>query len=127
VEDEATKQKRETRQRIRELVREHLDPIVGAQIENAKGVSYMVLRHPDGTFARATDVKQIDAACAAGAQAFRIFTQQPNQQSASTLLAYAADKPVEPLEVSGPDGESISIDLLLANARKRLAGRSETR
>jgi len=110
-ESEETKQKRLHRQRIRELVAEQIDPITLAQIANAQGVSYMVLRQPDGTFARATDVKQIDAACAAGAASFRIFTQQPHQASAAMLLAYVADKPVEPYEHSGPDGGPIEVSV----------------
>jgi hypothetical protein len=105
----AAEQKALARETLRELLRPHLAPIALAQVENAKGVSYMVLRAPDGTFARATDEKQIDAACAVGSSAFQIFTQQPNTQSASMLLAYLADKPVEPVEHSGPDGEAIEI------------------
>lgn len=122
-----TAQKRENRQVIRAMVEAKLAPIVEAQIANAQGVSYMMLRHPDGSFTRVTDEKQIDAACAAGSTAVQLFTQQPHQATAAMLLAYAADKPVEPLELSGPDGETLSIDLLLTDARKRLArlGRSE--
>lgn len=101
--------KRANRERIRALVERDIDPLIQAQKANALGVSYMILRHKDGSFARATDVKQIDAACAAGAEAFQIFTQQPNQQSAAMLLGYAADKPVEPVEISGEDGGPLEI------------------
>lgn len=100
----AQEQKNLAREVIRAHIKEHIPAIVKAQIANAQGVSYMVLRAPDGSFARATDEKQIDAACALGAEAFRIFTQQPHQGSATMLLAYAADKPVEPMEVTGADG-----------------------
>ena len=47
------------------------------EIEHACGVHYMVLRHPDGTFTRATDESHVEAACAIGASAFKIFTQNP--------------------------------------------------
>ena len=109
--------KRANRERIRQLVERDLDPLIAAQKANALGVSYMILRHPDGTFARATDVAQIDAACAAGATSFQIFTQQPHQPSAAMLLGYAADKPVEPVEVTGKDGESLTVVLQAAKAR----------
>lgn len=89
---------------LREIVLERLRPMAEAQSQHAQGVSYMVLRHSDGTFTRATDEQQIDAACAAGAQAFQIFTQAPNTQAFVALTDRAFDKPVERTEVTGPDG-----------------------
>jgi hypothetical protein len=102
--EHSTLAKKFARQRIQELVTARLDEIVGAQLENAKGVQYMVLRRPDGSFARATDADMIDEACKLGAEAFQIFTMQPHQQSAALLLGYAADKPVEPHEHTGAEG-----------------------
>ena len=49
-------------------------------------------------------VTQVKAALASGGDAFRLYTRQPHQASAAMLLAYAADKPVEPVEVSGDGG-----------------------
>ncbi len=80
-----------------------------AQIAHAQGVSYMVLRNPDGTFTRATDEKQIDAACASGAQAFRIFTQAPNVQAYTDLMNRALDKPIEQIAVTGAEGGPLVI------------------
>jgi len=88
----------------REIVLEEWAPILRAQAKHAQGVSYMILRAPDGSFARATDEKQIDAACAAGAQAFKIFTQAPNTQAFTALRDSAFDKPVERHEIAGADG-----------------------
>lgn len=92
------------RERLRRLVIAKLEPMVEAQIAHAQGVSYMVLRHPDGTFARATDADQIDAACAEGAEAFQIFTQAPNVQAFSDLMNRTLDKPPEQLQVTGQAG-----------------------
>lgn len=89
---------------IRDRIIEKLPEIIDAQIAHAKGVSYMVLRAPDGSFARATDEKQIDAACAIGASAFRIFTQAPNTQAFTALSDRAFDKPVERQEITGKYG-----------------------
>ena len=100
----AHEEKAITRSVIREHIREYIPDIIRAQRENAMGVQYMVLRAPDGSFVRATDVKQLDAALASGEAAFRIYTKEPHQGSASMLLAYAADKPVEPVEVTGAEG-----------------------
>lgn len=92
------------RERLRQLVVAEMEPMTRAQIEHAKGVHYMVLRHKDGTFTRATDVKQLDAAIAHGAEAFQIFTQAPNTQAYADLMNRALDKPAEQVKVTGEDG-----------------------
>jgi hypothetical protein len=97
------------RERLRQLVVAHLEPMTLAQIAHATGVSYMVLRNPDGTFTRATDEKQIDAACASGAESFRIFTQAPNPASYKDLMDRALDKPKEQVEVTGKDAGPLEI------------------
>jgi hypothetical protein len=122
-EEQATIDKRTNRALIREAARPYIEKIVRAHGENALGVSYMVLRAEDGSFVRATDEKQVDAALASGTAAYRIYTKEPHQGSASMLLAYAADKPVEPVEHSGPDGTAIPIEARLIAARKRLSSR----
>lgn len=66
-----------------------------AQMDHAKGVYYMLIRRPDGTYSRATDEKQINAAIAIGGEALKVFTQAPNPQAYATLMAYALDKPKE--------------------------------
>lgn len=97
------------RERLRQMVCAALEPMTAAQIAHAQGVSYMVLRHADGTFARATDEKQIDAACAVGAQAFQIFTQAPSTAAFADLLNRALDKPAEQIQHTGPDGGVLEI------------------
>ncbi len=95
----------------REIVLREWGPILEAQAKHAQGISYMVLRAPDGSFTRATDEKQIDAACALGANAFKIFTQSPNTQAFTSLRDTAFDKPIERHEHSGPDGGDIPISI----------------
>jgi hypothetical protein len=121
----ATIAKAEARAFIRTLVRAELEPIVRAQIEHAKGVHYMVLRHGDGTYTRATDVKQLDAALAVGDAAFKIFTQAPNVQAFTALTDRAFDRPTEHHELTGVAGGPLDLVVTrLAAARKRLAGRA---
>ena len=122
-ESEETKQKRLARQILRDLVVESLKPMAVAQIAHAQGVSYMRLRNPDGSFARATDEKQIDAAIAAGAGWFQIFTEAPNTQAFVALSDRAFDKPTEHHEVTGEDGAPLQFVSLLQTARKRAAHR----
>jgi hypothetical protein len=117
------------RERIVLKVDPHLDEMVEAQAMHAKGVSYMVLRAPDGSFARATDQKQIDAACKAGATAFRIFTQAPNPQAFTALLDRTIGKPSEHVELTGAQGGPVEVTLVarLQAAKKRLSGQKAER
>ena len=101
---EANEQKAIARAVIREHVRTHIPEIVKAQIENSVGINYMVIRDKNGSYVEATNEAQVKAALAAGGDAFRVYTRQPHQASAAMLLAYAADKPVEPVEMTGQDG-----------------------
>ncbi len=107
------------REQLRQMVVKHLEPMITAQVEHAQGVSYMVLRMPDGTYARATDEKQIDTACAIGATAFRINTQAPNTQAFVALLDRALDKPKEATLEVKLSGE-VDIVTRLVSARRRV-------
>ena len=107
------------RELIRRQILNRIGPVTDAQLDHAAGVMYIALRNPDGTYTRATNTQQVDAALAVGETAFKFFTQAPNPQAYSTLMAYAIDRPKEQkqeVEVSG------SIDLVgrLKSARLRL-------
>lgn len=100
----AAEQKALAREVIREHIKSHIPAILTAQIENSVGINYLVIRDKNGSYVEATNQAQVKAALAAGGDAFRVYTRQPHQASAAMLLAYAADKPVEPVEVTGEDG-----------------------
>jgi hypothetical protein len=55
----------------------------------------MVLRNPDGTFTRATNEDQINAALAIGGHAFQVHTQAPNTQAFVAVLDRTFGKPTE--------------------------------
>src|SRR5215813_15023299 len=74
------------RELLRQQVIANRERMTAAQIANACGISYIVLRHEDGTYTRATDEEQLNAALAAGAQSFEIFTQAPNTQAYTDLM-----------------------------------------
>ena len=107
--EQATLEKREFRAFIREKVRERQRELVDSQLDNAIGVYVMTIRNEDGTFTVAETPAEIKAGLAAQGTLARIYARQPNQQSGATLLAYAADKPVEPVEVSGEGGGPLEI------------------
>ena len=97
----------------RELVRQQVlkarEKMVRAQIEHACGISYVVLRHEDGTYTRATDEVMLDAALKAGAAQFEIFTQAPNVQAFTDLMNRALDKPAEQVRVTGADDGPVEL------------------
>ena len=109
------------REELRQLIIAQMKPMTDAQIEHAKGISYMVLRNPDKTYTRATNVKQVDAAFAAGGETFQLFTQAPNVQAYTDLMNRALDKPAEHMAMTVSGG----LDLVtrLQTARGRLAKR----
>lgn len=111
--DPHTLAKRANREKIRAHVEERLKPILEAQTALATGLSYMLIRHEDGTFSRAQSAEDIDEALKRGGGAFQILTQQPHQGAASMLLSYAADKAVEPIELSGPEGGALDLVMTL--------------
>jgi len=104
-----TLEKLEAREALRKQITAALTPMTQAQITHAQGISYMILRRVDGTFARATDVDQIDAACAEGASAFQIFTQQPNHQAYAYLVDQAIDKAPQHVQLTGKDDGPVLI------------------
>jgi hypothetical protein len=117
--NKATVDKEFHREVLRQLVVAELKPMIAAQVEHAKGVQYMVLRMPDGSFARATDEKQIDAACAVGASAFKIMTQAPNTQAFTALLDRALDRPKEQPQELEVKGTINVVDVLKQRQAKR--------
>lgn len=116
----ALEQKQLAREVIREHVRGHIPDIIAAQVDNAIGHYVMTIRNSDGSFTVAETPEQVKAGLAGGGLLARIYQRQPHQGSASMLLAYAADKPVEPVEHSGPNGGPMEVTAVLQAARQRL-------
>lgn len=101
--------KEAARARALEIFTEELEPILRAQAKHAKGVSYMTLRHADGSYTRATDEKQVDAGLAAGEPLMQLFTQAPSTQAFMALWDRTLDKPIERQEVSGVAGGPLEV------------------
>lgn len=117
----ALEQKAIARETIRQLIAPNLAKIIEAQTDNSLGIQYLVLRQKDGSYTEATDKDSVMRALSEGGDAFRVYTRQPHQGSAAMLLGYAADKPIEPVEHTGPDGGAITVEVILQHARQRLA------
>lgn len=97
------------RELLRQQILKERFRMTAAQIQHACGISYMVLRHPDGTFTRATNVAELDAGLKGGATAFEIFTQAPNVQAYTDLMNRALDKPAEQLKVTGAEDGPVEL------------------
>lgn len=97
------------REQARQIFLKHFAPIIEAQAEHSKGIGYMVLRRPDGTYVRATEAAQVDAALAAGSTTFKLYTQAPNPQAFAALWDRTLDKPIERVEATGKDGGPLEI------------------
>lgn len=113
-ENKATIEKREARDALRAVVREHMAEMLDAQIQHAKGIDHFFLRNEKTKqFERVEDPKMIEAALNAGDEGsyYWIFTKDPSVQAFTDLMNRAFDKPVEHHEHSGEDGGPIPIQL----------------
>ncbi len=108
----------------RELIMQKAEEMVAAQIEHSKGVPYLMLRREDGTYARATDKKQVEAWVDSGGTLGQIFTQSPNVQAFSTLMDRTFGKPSETHEVTLKGEVDVILSRLTAG-RKRAHGKEE--
>jgi len=97
---------------VRQRVSAELDPLLDAQIANAKGIEYLVARDPkSGKFTPVEDKGRI-------ADATEIWLKQPNVQAFTDLLNRALDKPKEQEQEIKLTGDDALIAALL-NGRKR--------
>jgi hypothetical protein len=120
--------KEEAREIARQLITRELEPLIMAQIENAKGISHFFLRDPDTKqFKRITDADEIERAIEAGEEHYRIYTKDPNVHAFTDLMNRALDKPAQQVNVTGSDVGPIvlkwedTIEERLNAARERLA------
>jgi hypothetical protein len=104
---QTTLEREEARKRLRERVIAEMEPLLSAQIANAKGISHFFLRHPrTKQFQRIEDPQQIAAALNRGEEgkSYWIFTKDPSIQAFTDLMNRTFDKPKEHVEVTGADG-----------------------
>ena len=71
--------KEQAREIAREIITRELEPLIEAQIANALGISYFLLRNKTtGKFEPISDPDKIEAAINAGEEYYRIYTKDPN-------------------------------------------------
>ena len=101
--------KEAAREVARELITAHLEPLITAQLANAKGIKYLVVRDKKtGKFIRVTEAmarhrlpKQGDE----GEETVEVWEKDPSVQAFTDLLNRALDKPREQLQELKVSGE----------------------
>jgi hypothetical protein len=67
-----------------------------SQMQHAIGIQHMMLRQKDGTFKRADNPDDIEAALNSGDKnSYYLFTKDPSTQAFTDLMNRALDKPKE--------------------------------
>lgn len=107
---------------LRELVVAQLEPLVEAQVKNAKGIKYLVVRDKKrGKFLRVTEAM---AAVKLGKdeEIVEVWEKDPSVQAFTDLMNRALDKPAEqeiPVSLRMPQAEAILA--ALEEGRRRVA------
>lgn len=113
-----TLDKEAAREMVRQKVYGELGPLVDAQIANAKGIKYLVIRQKStGKFLR---VGEGGAKLAADEELIEVWEKDPSVQAFTDLLNRAIDKPKEQEQEIKLTGDEALIAALYAG-RKRAA------
>lgn len=84
--------KEQAREALRLQILEHQDEMTAAQIESAKGISYLMTREPSGKFVKVTAAM---AGALQGTEIIEVWEEKPNTQAYTDLMNRALDKPKE--------------------------------
>lgn len=104
-----TIEKEAARAAIRQVILEHAESMLAAQIANAQGLKYLVTREKGtGKFVR---VGEAMAKAKQGQQeeTIEVWEKDPSVQAFTDLMNRAIDKPADHVEVSGKDGGPLEI------------------
>lgn len=117
-----TIEKEAAREILRNRVKAELEPMVDAQIANAKGIKYLVVRNKkSGKFLRVTEaMAKIKLGTESDEETIEVWEKDPSVHAFQDLMDRTLDKPSQPVAVE----HSGSVDVVsrLEQARKRLNG-----
>lgn len=116
----ATLSKIEAREALRRQVTAELEPLIKAQISNAKGLSYLVARNEKtGKFERVTSA-MLEAE-GTDHERIEVWEKDPSVQAFTDLLNRALDKPTDIVEmnVTTTEGRERRLQAAKARAAKR--------
>ncbi len=110
--------KEEARRLLREKVTARLGPLVDAQIENALGIKYLVVREKKGgKFLRVTE-SMAQAKLGKGEEIVEVWEKDPSIHAFTDLMNRALDKPKEQVLEVNIQGDIVA---RLIEGRKRVA------
>ena len=116
----ATLDKEQAREALRAIVKEHMAEMVAAQVDNAKGLKYLIARDKkSGKFRRLSG----DDAALTGdsdSETIEVWAKDPNVSAFTDLLNRTLDKPTEHVEMEANITGSLVLERLTAG-RKRVA------
>ena len=99
-----TLEKEVAEEALREKIRKRIDPILDAQLDNAQGIKYLVVRErKGGKFVRVTE-SMAQARLGKGEEIVEVWEKDPSVQAFSELLnrAYGrAKEPSQDVQLSG--------------------------
>lgn len=121
----STYTKEAAREALRQLVLQEMRDLVGAQMANAKGLKYLVVRDKkSGKFLRVTEaMAKARSGKDEDEETIEVWEKDPSVQAFTDLMNRALDKPKEQEMELKLTGELEMVPVKLAAARKRLAGR----
>ncbi len=113
-----TLEKEEARRLLREKVTAQLGPLVDAQIENALGIKYLVVRErKGGKFLRVTEA-MAQTKLGKGEEIIEVWEKDPSIHAFTDLMNRALDKPKEQVLELNVHGDLVA---RLIEGRKRVA------
>jgi hypothetical protein len=84
------------REELRLKVREHIGPLVDAQIANAQGIKYLVLRHAkSGKFIKRIEDATGEIKLDPDNEIIEVWAKDPSVQAFTDLMNRTIDKPAE--------------------------------
>lgn len=124
MQNETTLRKQAIRARILAKFEAEVEALVEAQFDNARGLKHFFLRDPKTKqFKQITDPEQIEVALNSGDEGsyYWIHTKDPSTQAFTAIADRAIDRPTEHHEHTGPEGGPLTVEVILKEARARLA------
>lgn len=95
-----TLEKEVAEEALREKIRKRIDPILDAQLDNAQGIKYLVVRERrGGKFVRVTE-SMAKAKLGKGEEIIEVWEKDPSIHAFADLMDRALGKPKEQLDVS---------------------------
>jgi hypothetical protein len=94
--------KEAARARLRELVMQHMDGLVEAQVANAQGIKYLVARDKKtGKFRRLSEdaLSVLEGETGEEREVVEVWEKDPNVSAFTDLLNRTIDKPIEQVNV----------------------------